>query len=587
MLYEHPTFLFRAPYQRALTAYAACLLQKFYECLRRARSRGYNNLRGMVVTRSRQHVVWYTQALRKAVESAPELQELLISEGQTTSSLIYGAYSGTVAVDSGELCGTAVPLEPANADHGIHYAQARELNPAGNITKYSQYPSNHQRSNPGGQRKQRLASAWGKALEFMDQPPDSNGQDSNGQDLERPGLLSKPPASCAPKNEAGSGPGSDSSSAAAVAIGVSSDPSDKHRPVPSVVGKKIASPSNNHMEDLDCDSDSSSSHNSDSIDVTAYHSSSDGTDASSASEDESNGNKLKKVSGAGDEPRRRGRKRSSHRSDSVLGSGVSSDCMDIDTESPDGQLAFGHSQGMQQLHSPGQGGSDDKDRPARVSKKARQAAPVRRGSNLSISSQQSPQPRSDGGGWIAGATPGSNFGSKAVHKPPESEARDPCCSAPIVHEGGMRRRPSRLGLSRLADPTEHNLSDPGLEPVPDFQPPAVGVDDVGASNASSRRVAVSEAELNGRGARPFESRLLVVCSKYETGYDDPRLGVMFIDRIMSGAFVGHQNDQSSGAAATRAVNCSVIFLVVNSYNFSIYGPCISILIGLISNMHYG
>ncbi|KXZ42940.1 hypothetical protein GPECTOR_110g233 [Gonium pectorale] len=45
---------------------------------------------------------------------------------------------------------------------------------------------------------------------------------------------------------------------------------------------------------------------------------------------------------------------------------------------------------------------------------------------------------------------------------------------------------------------------------------------------------VSEADINGAGADPRAARLLVVCSKYETGYDDPRLGALFIDRALSG-----------------------------------------------------
>ena len=41
---------------------------------------------------------------------------------------------------------------------------------------------------------------------------------------------------------------------------------------------------------------------------------------------------------------------------------------------------------------------------------------------------------------------------------------------------------------------------------------------------------MSEADLNGRWADPSAARVLVVCSKYETGYDDPRLTAMFVDR---------------------------------------------------------
>ncbi|GFR44824.1 hypothetical protein Agub_g6163, partial [Astrephomene gubernaculifera] len=56
-----------------------------------------------------------------------------------------------------------------------------------------------------------------------------------------------------------------------------------------------------------------------------------------------------------------------------------------------------------------------------------------------------------------------------------------------------------------------------------------------SSSAAPLMVPISEAELNGRGTDPRVARLLVVCSKYETGYDDPRLGAMFIDRPLSGS----------------------------------------------------
>ena len=64
-------------------------------------------------------------------------------------------------------------------------------------------------------------------------------------------------------------------------------------------------------------------------------------------------------------------------------------------------------------------------------------------------------------------------------------------------------------------------------------------------------VAITESELNGgNGASPAAARFLVVCSKYETGYDDPRLGTMFLDRPVSGAkavqVLGRLNRQVQG-----------------------------------------
>ncbi len=69
-------------------------------------------------------------------------------------------------------------------------------------------------------------------------------------------------------------------------------------------------------------------------------------------------------------------------------------------------------------------------------------------------------------------------------------------------------------------------------------------------------VAISELDLNGRGARPGDARLLVVCSKFETGYDDPRLGVLFIDRPLSGvhAYQAWLKGISQGAGCVMCAN---------------------------------
>jgi hypothetical protein len=61
-------------------------------------------------------------------------------------------------------------------------------------------------------------------------------------------------------------------------------------------------------------------------------------------------------------------------------------------------------------------------------------------------------------------------------------------------------------------------------------------------------VQVSEADLNGRGADPTAARVLVVCSKYETGYDDPRLAAMFVDRCAAWVCAG-----AAGPGGVRAV----------------------------------
>ncbi len=46
---------------------------------------------------------------------------------------------------------------------------------------------------------------------------------------------------------------------------------------------------------------------------------------------------------------------------------------------------------------------------------------------------------------------------------------------------------------------------------------------------------MTEADVNLPGSTPHSVRLLVVCSKWEVGYNDPRLAAMFVDKTLSGA----------------------------------------------------
>eukprot|EP00879_Flechtneria_rotunda_P005754 GHRR01006055.1.p1 GENE.GHRR01006055.1~~GHRR01006055.1.p1 ORF type:complete len:1758 (+),score=833.29 GHRR01006055.1:791-5275(+) len=52
--------------------------------------------------------------------------------------------------------------------------------------------------------------------------------------------------------------------------------------------------------------------------------------------------------------------------------------------------------------------------------------------------------------------------------------------------------------------------------------------------ADASRLQITERDLNPTGFQPGDARILVACSKFETGYDDPRLGALFIDRSLSG-----------------------------------------------------
>jgi hypothetical protein len=75
---------------------------------------------------------------------------------------------------------------------------------------------------------------------------------------------------------------------------------------------------------------------------------------------------------------------------------------------------------------------------------------------------------------------------------------------------------------------EEEVTDEGLEQGPLHAGP--DSTSCGAAARSPGSVLVSERDLNPPGLLPPAARLLVVCSKFETGYDDPRLGALFIDR---------------------------------------------------------
>ena len=63
----------------------------------------------------------------------------------------------------------------------------------------------------------------------------------------------------------------------------------------------------------------------------------------------------------------------------------------------------------------------------------------------------------------------------------------------------------------------------------------------GGATSAPQLVAVSEATLNGTSAQPellqsrAEAHLIITCNKLETGYDDPALSLLFIDRALRSA----------------------------------------------------
>ncbi|KAG2435439.1 hypothetical protein HYH02_011939 [Chlamydomonas schloesseri] len=91
---------------------AAYIVQRFVGLWAAASAAGYSSLRGMVVARSRQHVAWYTQALRRAAEQEPEFARLAEAAAaadpadaaaSSRGPAVYGAYSGAVQLPAAEL----------------------------------------------------------------------------------------------------------------------------------------------------------------------------------------------------------------------------------------------------------------------------------------------------------------------------------------------------------------------------------------------------------------------------------------------------------------------------------------------------
>ncbi|PNH12138.1 hypothetical protein TSOC_000937, partial [Tetrabaena socialis] len=104
--------------------------------------------------------------------------------------------------------------------------------------------------------------------------------------------------------------------------------------------------------------------------------------------------------------------------------------------------------------------------------------------------------------------------------------------APVAAVATGKVATPALAVTATAAATRRMTRAASSSAVASLAGPAEAVDDGGRPEAVG---GCTEAELNGRGTQPRAARLLVVCSKYDTGYDDPRLGCMFLDRALSGA----------------------------------------------------
>ncbi|GIM04829.1 hypothetical protein Vretimale_9325, partial [Volvox reticuliferus] len=88
---------------------AAYIVQRFVAMWRRASAAAFTSFRGMVVARSRQHVVWFVQALRRAVSEEPEFQRLaeaamaadpVDAARSQRGPPVFGAFSGTIPMSA-------------------------------------------------------------------------------------------------------------------------------------------------------------------------------------------------------------------------------------------------------------------------------------------------------------------------------------------------------------------------------------------------------------------------------------------------------------------------------------------------------
>ncbi|GLC56404.1 hypothetical protein PLESTB_001101100 [Pleodorina starrii] len=568
---------------------AAYIVQRFTALWRNASAAGFTSFRGMVVARSRQHVVWFVQALRRAVEEEPEFAKLAEAAAAADprdaaahqrGPSVFGAFSGTVplpAAEAAELdaqcrrwrrqdagCRTGAGGGGDAGADDVHEQQAAsglqssEGDDSGDEERPSKRrrrdadggptgrrrPTGRGRGGAGGGGRPRPASGWDAALSHLDAAAAGETHGSEGSD-------GRPPRrAAAPRARANGGGGG----------GARREMTDDE-----ANGGESGSASGS-VESSEGDGDDIDGGGGDDDDSgSASGSGSDGEWRSDDAEDGESASDSESESAGGS---------------ASEGSGSESGGRAFDSGGEGQQATDG---GGEEGEAGGGGGGGSAAAAAAAAATARSGEKrLRRGTTATESDARKD---AGGGGGRTGVSCSSLFGSDSVAAAAPS-ARDSEGAPPLRRRGSVepsvhaavRRQASRLTVTSRATsvaaaaavrPTEGEDMEVEVEAetgdagggggaaAASSRPRRMtramsssavlgasasevigGGDDGGGSGGDAARqpaVQVTEADVNGRGADPGAARLLVVCSKYETGYDDPRLGAMFIDRTLSGA----------------------------------------------------
>ncbi|KAG2501461.1 hypothetical protein HYH03_001241 [Edaphochlamys debaryana] len=506
---------------------AAYIASRFGELWARASAAGFSQLRGMVVTRSRQHVAWYCTALRRAVAQEPALARLAEEAARADPSdaaassrgpFVYGAFSGSVPMPEDEAEAVQAELGAAGwagAGAGAAAAAAgrrrqarlRSGRDGGGDDEGRGEPSGSGSDADGGGRaggggggrwpKRRRVGAkggggkgkakgggWDAALAHLESPAGPKGK-AGAEDQEEE------------EEEQGVGADGGSSSGSGGDDGAGESELSSESEGGSDSGSEWSAEEASLPSDDEESGDEDGGEESTDAEASAGKGQCDGLSGSSDGDGDGEGS-------GGRPPRKRRR-------------GLSAGPSASDGKGPasaagggEGGEAGGGGGGSSLFGSESRGGEASLQRASGRRRSASGRAAVRRqASRLSVGSKGGPG-RAQAGPCGAAMTVDECMEDE---EPPAAAAaaagkRIPRAASCTALQKGACKDGTRAG----SDCTAHKRDGTAVE-----------------------FVQISESDLNGRGSDPAAARLLVVCSKYETGYDDPRLGAMFVDRPLSGA----------------------------------------------------
>ncbi|KAG2423130.1 hypothetical protein HXX76_015515 [Chlamydomonas incerta] len=610
---------------------AAYIVQRFLALWRAASAAGYRCLRGMVVARSRQHVAWYTQALRQAVEQEPEFGQLEEAAAAADPSdaaaaargpSVYGAFSGAVQLPAAELAALRRRLGQQRLERWRRWRAGLQggQQGAGDVEMEEEEDGQEdgQEEGEGGRQQRRRrpakrrwqedlpASAWDTALAHLDEGAEEEEAQQAADEAKQ-----AHPRQGWRRRRRGQAKGDSEEEEEREAGCEESEDEEEDQEGGSSSGSASASAGV---------SDSEYEHEEEETEESEEEEGATSVGAEEDEEDEDDQQEqVEEVDGGG--TRRRGARLGRRRlADSALphvddpggsggdgNGGGGSGCLEGEKEGGRGAAAAARKRprpwregsltltgasagdGLSGLSSgaavaplgggaaagaaaaggdaaagPGTSlfGPADSSAGAAAAAAAANAAGAahghapavrRQASRLTVTSRAAAAPgdRTEAAAEAAVAAADETGGGEESAAPEDAACPDGLDGEP----GGSSRRscrPRRLtrassstavaGLSAAQPQQQQQRSQ--VKPDAKREDAGTGEEEEAEAAEEVVLVPVTEAELNGggggggrgaAGADPRAARLLVVCSKYETGYDDPRLGALFIDRTLTGS----------------------------------------------------